>query len=115
MTLKTNSTLMSVMATSKTSYHSIHFLAALSSVFAVLFLSSCSQDVDTVLIVPNNPNPPAISHFQQPFFNVDLNGTSVVPPRSASFSLGIHSLGETGLRTQSTSSNFRMISGVGIE
>jgi hypothetical protein len=73
-----------------------------------MFITACSQSVDEVNI--HGP-PPGRSVL----LNSDLSGAATSPPSSVSRSMGDHSVGGMGLRTQSTSASRRMVSGIGVE
>lgn len=49
------------------------------------------------------------------FGNAQLSGSTSSAPVSANFALGIHGVGGNFLKTTSSSSSFKMISGVGVD
>ncbi len=89
-------------------------LFILYTLLTALALSSlgCSQSVDDVGIT--GP-PQVISQPRNLIVNRDLTGTNPIAPVSTSTVLGDHSVGGNALRTSSSSSSYRMLSGVGIE
>ncbi len=47
--------------------------------------------------------------------HASLQGTTSIAPASSNHVMGIHGIGGSFVRTVSTSSNFRMVSGVGVD
>lgn len=81
----------------------------------LFFWSGCSQSVDTINITRRGVVPRPPSFFGDRLFNVDLSGTAVGMPVSTSTVLLDHSMGGNSLRTASSSTSYRLTSGVGIE
>lgn len=98
----------------KTYYQIIGDLSSkgLKSLFIIALLwlaSGCSQSVDNVSIERRLILP------EQYITTTDIQGGTSSVPASASRRLGIHSLGGSNLRMSSTSANYRLTGGIGVD
>ena len=85
--------------------------AFLGLAFAALAVSGCGQSVDKVNIQSVNPSPTRPGYIT----HTNLQGASFSTPTSASRILGDHMFGGSNVRTFSTSPNFRMTGGIGVD
>lgn len=88
-------------------------VVALAFAIAILASLGCGGggSVDNVSVNPRNPTPARIPSVM----DSDVQGTPLVDPTSASFIAKKVAVGKSALRTSSTSTSFRMTSGVGVE
>ena len=84
----------------------------LTTAFSFLFLVGCSQSVKKVKIKAKSPSTPTPFTY---ISTTDIQGTTSTIPTSSSVRLSIHSLGGNSQRTVSTSSNFKINSGSGVD
>ena len=81
------------------------------SLSIILLTSGCGQSVDDVSIDQRG----IIATPKVYISTVDIQGGTSVTPTSTNHILSVHSLGGSNLRTDSASTSYRMVSGIGID
>ncbi|MCM2282723.1 MAG: hypothetical protein NDI61_12850 [Bdellovibrionaceae bacterium] len=77
--------------------------------------AGCGQQVNSVVITPRDPRTTPSTSQVSFIANIELQGTTTARPSSSSLILVNHTAGGSAQRTSSTSTSFRLSSGIGVD